>query len=711
MGCVAVAASLMAVHGCGDHESRACVTLGREGGVLQSHDSVLTIAIQPEALDEAQQFCISPSDAPPEAFGAAYLVAPPMPLNFEALVSYRGAMPEDPSVLNVGRISEHEFSIGRGKWTSLSGCRVDEAARNVQCADDGLSKFYGLLDRFVGDDEPVALGSSGDLPDPITGSAGTVTTVTTVTTGDSDPDTSSGTGDDGDDSTSTGDPPQPIEYPPECADLYRGPYEVVNAGLRFLPVGYDGSEDMAPDGHGGFIARSGAVLARLDVTGGTLGLIEDPGFVVRELEATPVLVDPTLGVRYAPSGDLLLAFYGLGRLRSMAPDGTMTTLVNGLSTPNGVYIGLDGVAWYTDTLDDSVQRLDLADNGAASEDIAMLSSANGVLHDPLRGLVFYGGGNTGELWRVPIGRSGSPGQPVRVATLDAALDGLAMDVCGNLYAVDRGPAAALLRVFMDDRGELIEVETIATGIETAPSNAVFGVGEAYGAFARALFLVGSSGEVAYVDLQTPGAAIPTREAPPPTVHVANGSFEQMPLPEGTWDYPAPPAKWEIYDPAGVMNGITTAVGTINCVGTYLYPDGAPVADHGALVFLWTDAGIPAGLSQRLATRLEANTEYVLRVFVGDPLDPPDGPFSFSGFPGYRIELAAGSTVLVADENTIIVPEGEFAQTELSYVAAPDDPNLGELLEVRLINLSAAPGVEIEFDGVELEVVPIPMPMP
>lgn len=483
--------------GCNKGDRRTCSTVGRDGGVLQSYDTVLTIAIQPEALDETQHLCLSPTEAPPSIFGEAYLLDPPVRLNYDAVVSYRGALPDDLSDVNVGRISARDFASGDGAWVSLKGCRVDEGERHVQCLDTELSKFYGLLDRVLGDTSDTIADTSGDTGDATTDSTVSMTTSMTDPTTDTDP--------------------QPIDYPPECDSLARGPYDIVGQGTLFEPeADNDGPEDMAADGQGGFIARSGTRLFRLDVTGGTLGTPNDPGFFVSELLDSPLFGSATLGIRYAPSGNLILAQGDDDVIRSMSPDGMLTTIVEGIDLPNGVFVDNDGFAWYTEFLANGVWRVDLA--GGAPTMIAMSPQPNGIHYDPLRQMVFYPNFMSGELWGVAIGDDGTAAQPVLVTTVEGGtVDGLAMDVCGNLYAVDNAGPVRLLRVFMDDFGMMTEaVEEIAVGLGQQ-ANATFGVGAAYGAFETAIFLTGLPGEIEYVDVHITGAAVPGLSAPPPTV--------------------------------------------------------------------------------------------------------------------------------------------------------------------------------------------------
>ncbi len=483
---------------CSKDDRTVCTTLGRTGGLLQSYDTVLSIAIQPEALDEDREFCVSPTDAPPEIFGAAYRVEPGLRLNFDAVVSYRGALPDDLGDANVGHISARDFTAGKGRWVSLDGCRVDAGTRHVQCIDNEVSLFYGLMDERIGaTNDTLASDTSGDTLEPTTDDPSMVTV----------------------DPSATGDTPL---YPPECDTLFRGPYTPVSLGNLFESGEIDGvdagAEDMAADGHGGFIARNGPVLARLDVTGGTLGTENDPGMVVSELADSPNFTGSTLGLRYAPGGELVMAQRTDNELIAMAPDGSRRTLVEEIGLPNGVFIDTDSTVYFTAFADARIFRLDLDSQPPAPVELGTLTAVNGVYFDRIRRVVFYVSYDSGEVWRLPLGEDGTPGTPAPVAALGGAADGLAQDVCGNLYVVDEGNGAPgrLIRVFMDELGAMVETEEILSGLDGL-ANASFGVGAAYGDFQTALFLTGNPGEVVYVDLQITGAEVPTLGGPPATI--------------------------------------------------------------------------------------------------------------------------------------------------------------------------------------------------
>lgn len=161
-----------------------------------------------------------------------------------------------------------------------------------------------------------------------------------------------------------------------------------------------------------------------------------------------------------------------------------------------------------------------------------------------------------------------------------------------------------------------------------------------------------------------------------------------------------PPGWQLYDPANLIppngNLTTSFVGVWKPTSAF-FTNEAPEGDNiGAILLAQPPGSGIAGLSQTLSSSLEANTVYTLRVEVGNP-----GGF-FAGFPGYRIELLAGDTVIAQDNNTLSLGEGDFATSIISFTTDANDSNLGQPLEIRLLNLLNDSGLEVDFDNVRLE---------
>lgn len=208
-----------------------------------------------------------------------------------------------------------------------------------------------------------------------------------------------------------------------------------------------------------------------------------------------------------------------------------------------------------------------------------------------------------------------------------------------------------------------------------------------------------------------------REGFAAAVPVRNHGFEANPAGANTFRVLVP-TDWSVFDPAGIVDQSNDAVGVLNPTGSTFFPSGAPEGMNAALVFLASDVGAgPAGLRQVLEEPLQSSVRYTLSVEVGNIAsgfgDPNNFFYDLDGFPGYQIVLLAGGVVVAIDDNSLggLIPEGEFRMSTIEVVAPPGHPQLGQLLEIRLINLNtpgtaAEPGIEVDFDDVRLDAMPV-----
>lgn len=127
------------------------------------------------------------------------------------------------------------------------------------------------------------------------------------------------------------------------------------------------------------------------------------------------------------------------------------------------------------------------------------------------------------------------------------------------------------------------------------------------------------------------------------------------------------------------------------LGSY-YPGGAP---DGSIVAFSNGSTISQTLT---GTSLQANSTYVLSVFVGNRLD--------NQVSDYSVSLYAGSTLLgtFSGSNGSITP-GTFAQEFLTYTTG-STVAAGDLT----IDLTSA-GIQTDFDNVQLTVNPVATPEP
>ncbi len=196
-----------------------------------------------------------------------------------------------------------------------------------------------------------------------------------------------------------------------------------------------------------------------------------------------------------------------------------------------------------------------------------------------------------------------------------------------------------------------------------------------------------------------------------SVTISNHSFEAPVTAPDTFQTLAPPPGWSAY---GTLDFGWRTIGVVNPNTTLLYLDPVPLGSNIGVTFLGpTYSNLPSGLQQTLTTTLQSRTTYTLTVAVGNMAyvpTPPHNAFNFNGFPGYRVELLAGGFVIAADHNSLLPGEGRFLTSTVQVAISSSHTNIGLPLGIRLINLDAAPGIEVNFDDVRLDATAIPDPI-
>ena len=206
------------------------------------------------------------------------------------------------------------------------------------------------------------------------------------------------------------------------------------------------------------------------------------------------------------------------------------------------------------------------------------------------------------------------------------------------------------------------------------------------------------------------------------LNVVNGGFEdvsgQTTFNEFTF---GTPAGWNLHDPNGII-GLGIFTGTLEPNGVDFFNEPAPEGVKVAILFNSQREGDGEyGFEQTLTETLQLNTRYELSVEVGNIASgvAQNGTFfNLDEFPGYRIELLAGGTVLAQDNNSLVIPEGEFALSSILFETSDSHALAGQSLGIRLVNLNAippgftqatSPDLEVDFDDVRLNAIAIPEP--
>lgn len=200
------------------------------------------------------------------------------------------------------------------------------------------------------------------------------------------------------------------------------------------------------------------------------------------------------------------------------------------------------------------------------------------------------------------------------------------------------------------------------------------------------------------------------------VPVVNHSFEANFAGPGSFPVLVPTG-WQLIDPNSIVDQTVDAVGVVNPTGTTFFQNGVPHGNNAALIYLSGNMGQGiVGLRQVLTTDLRPITRYTLQVEVGNIASGFGAPpfnqfFNLDGFPGYRVELRAGGVVLAQDDNSMfgLIPEGEFRTSKVTFTTGKTHPQLGQPLEIRVINRNEidhpSPGIEVDFDLVSLDASP------
>jgi hypothetical protein len=186
---------------------------------------------------------------------------------------------------------------------------------------------------------------------------------------------------------------------------------------------------------------------------------------------------------------------------------------------------------------------------------------------------------------------------------------------------------------------------------------------------------------------------------------------------------AAPNGWSPYGSVGsnaFIGVLNPGVMAEEPLATY-FPDGAPEGDNVALTFFdGHQGGAEFGIQQTLTATLELRTRYTLTVEVGNiasgiaVVQPyaSFGNFDLRGFPGYRIELVAGTTLLASDDDSLNPEEGEFLTSSFDVVIGNSHDDENQPLTIRLINLNQEDiddpiiDLEVDFDNVRLEASPL-----
>ena len=196
------------------------------------------------------------------------------------------------------------------------------------------------------------------------------------------------------------------------------------------------------------------------------------------------------------------------------------------------------------------------------------------------------------------------------------------------------------------------------------------------------------------------------------IPIDNPGFETQELADGEYDWLMDNEGWGYVANDGYLGPWNPGLDVLPEVGDNGYGGNAPEGEN--VGYTEPGVGVPGGFGQVLTEALTAGMTYTLTVEVGNTLgyawggysvqllaggsQPPAGDGS-----GYAGEVTGG-ILLAEDNNTLVIAEDTFETSTVTYTAGPDDPLLGEPLQIRLLALG---GEEVDFDAVSLDAIPEP----
>lgn len=215
--------------------------------------------------------------------------------------------------------------------------------------------------------------------------------------------------------------PDIVESPPyDCSAIPAGPFQ-----LKKL-TGPMASEDLAFDAAGNIVGSNDKAIFKSPYGGSPQVFVPSINF--------------RAGLRYLPDGHLVVCNDKKGELTRIDPNGVQYKILGGLAYPNGVTVDMNGLVYFSEHDGNKVWRV----HPYTSEKLLLtnqIKNPNGLIFSPdYKTLYIDGFSGVGTIYKIEFDDNGNPGPLQNFATKVGTgwLDGLGVDVCGNVYVCDYG---------------------------------------------------------------------------------------------------------------------------------------------------------------------------------------------------------------------------------------------------------------------------------
>jgi len=272
-------------------------------------------------------------------------------------------------------------------------------------------------------------GSTGSATDPTTGAVPTTSgtgggSTTQATTGaiDATTGTTGTTAVDGTSSSSSSTGDGTTGAPIDCAALPQGPLPYT------IKPGPKASEDLAFDDAGNLIGAQAGSLFRTPFDGNPHLWVPGAGGFIAGLRATA-------------NGVIVYADNDTATLFRINEGGAKEMVVGGLEYANGLEVDLDGWVYVAEQSGSRVRRVDAA-TGEFTILAEGLNNPNGLSFAPDYRTLYVGSFGGGTITAIKLNEDMTPAsvEPFASGIGGGALDGMAVDACGNVYVCEFGPA-------------------------------------------------------------------------------------------------------------------------------------------------------------------------------------------------------------------------------------------------------------------------------